>query len=94
MRSDLLNRQVRWIPTWPLAQDLPPSTATGCSCSRCMLNLIMNGCDAMDAFAERPVAARHDPVGRGRIGVADRGSAYRRAPGAPHLEPFVTTKAQ
>ena len=56
-----------------VAADLPPCWETACSCSRCCLNLVVNGMDAMSTVAERRAFAR-DSRAPGQPGRQSRGA--------------------
>jgi C4-dicarboxylate-specific signal transduction histidine kinase len=95
MRSDLLNRQIG-VRT-ELAPRLPAVPGDRVQLQQVLLNLLINGCDAMNGcLAQRDIIMRSEFVtGRGvRISVSDSG------PGIPPeeleriFEPFVTTKSQ
>ena len=73
------------------------STATASCCSRCVLNLVMNGCDAMEGTARAALAAAIRTVER--MACVLRGSARSRHGIAPRslqtmFDPFETTKPE
>ncbi|MGZ8202183.1 MAG: PAS domain-containing sensor histidine kinase [Burkholderiales bacterium] len=96
MRSDILNARVDL--TAELAPNLPMLTGDRVQLEQVLLNLLMNGCDAMaDAPASGRkllVTTRHIATDSVVVSVTDRG------PGIPPedlervFEPFYSTKAQ
>ena len=96
MRSDILNARVHLISD--LAPALPTVAGDRVQLEQVLLNLVMNGCDAMadTAASDRQLLVTTECVaGNGvRVSVADRG------PGIPPedlervFEPFYTTKAR
>ena len=95
MRSDLLNREV-WVDT-DLAAALPAVNGDRNQLQQVLLNLMMNGFDAMDA---RPkdrrlrITTQGTAQGGVEFSVADRGSGIAHADLDRIFEPFVTAKAQ
>ncbi|MBY0239228.1 MAG: PAS domain-containing protein [Burkholderiaceae bacterium] len=94
LRNELLNRRVAFHTV--LAPDLPMACADLVQLQQVLINLIMNGCDAMISAnaAERRILVRTALVDDGdiQISVCDQGSGL--PPGIlEHLfEPFYTTK--
>ena len=96
MRSDILNARVHL--TSDLAPALPTVAGDRVQFEQVLLNLVMNGCDAMagTAVSDRQLVVTTECVaGNGvRVSVADRG------PGIPPealervFEPFYTTKSR
>jgi two-component system sensor kinase FixL len=95
MRSDLLNRQIA-VRT-QLAPELPAVSGDRVQLQQVLLNLLINGCDAMgDAVTQRDITVRSEPaLARGvRISVADNGTGISPEDLERIFEPFVTTKPQ
>lgn len=95
MRSDLLNRQIG-VRT-QLAPRLPAVSGDRVQLQQVLLNLLINGCDAMSGrVAQGDVIVRSESAaGRGvRISVSDNGGGIPPADLERIFEPFVTTKAQ
>jgi len=94
MRSDLLNRQV--VVSVDLGAALPAVTGDRNQLQQVLLNLAINGCDAMDGqLVDRHLLVRTRATGRGtvEVSVADRGTGVPVADVERIFEPFVTTKA-
>ena len=94
MRSDLLNRNVRWNTN--LAPGLPRVLGDGIQLQQVLLNLVMNACDAVadNEGEERQLEVR---TGRGENGsvvasVSDRGKGIPAGDLQRVFEPFITTK--
>ncbi len=95
MRSDLLNRNV--VVDTELAPALPAITGDRNQLQQVLLNLMMNGCDAMDAGQtdrRLQLRTRRSVQGGVEFAVADRGAGIAPADLERIFEPFVTTKAQ
>jgi PAS domain S-box-containing protein len=95
MRSDLLNRNVT-VDT-ELATALPAVSGDRNQLQQVLLNLIINGCDAMDAGqTERrlQLCTQRSAQGGVEFAVADHGAGIPPAVLERIFEPFVTTKAQ
>jgi C4-dicarboxylate-specific signal transduction histidine kinase len=95
MRSDLLNRQVG-VRT-ELAPQLPAVTGDRVQLQQVLLNLLINGCDAMagsQAQRDLTVRSKCGPGGHVRVSVVDRGTGIRTQDLERIFEPFVTTKPQ
>ncbi len=95
MRSDLLNRNV--IVEAELAAALPAVTGDRNQLQQVLLNLMINGCDAMDAGQtdrRLRLCTRRSAQGGVEFAVADRGVGIPPADLERIFEPFVTTKAQ
>ncbi|HEY6241994.1 MAG TPA: PAS domain S-box protein [Burkholderiales bacterium] len=95
MRSDLLNRDV--AASAELAADLPRVEGDPVQLQQVLLNLIMNGCDAMDgARADRRLTLRTAAAAGGEVevSVADRGKGIPPADLERIFEPFVSTKTE
>ena len=95
-RSDLLTRHVQ--VTTRLAADLPKVRGDSVQVQQVLLNLIVNGCEAMignepndRALVIETSVVDHDTVG---IAVLDNGSGIRADILDQLFEPFVTTKHQ
>jgi len=94
MRSDLVNRNVT-VGT-QLAPALPQVTGDRVQLQQVMLNLVINGCDAVEASRapDRQLTVRTALVdGHIEVAVADRGNGIGPADLERVFEPFVTTKA-
>jgi signal transduction histidine kinase len=94
MRSDLLNRQV--VVSSELAQALPAVSGDRNQLQQVLLNLVINGCDAMDGHrADNRLVIRTQmtPFGNVEVSVADRGAGIPSADLERIFEPFVTTKS-
>jgi two-component system, LuxR family, sensor kinase FixL len=95
MRSDLLNRDV--LVTTDLARALPAVSGDRNQLQQVLLNLIMNGCDAMAGqTTQRRLRIRTRRGARGQVefSVADSGPGIAPADIDRIFEPFVSTKAQ
>ena len=93
MRSDLLNRQV--IARTELAKSLPAVSGDGNQIQQVLLNLVINGCDAMDGQeVDRGLLVRTQTTVNGdvEVCVVDRGAGIPLAKLEGIFEPFVTTK--
>ena len=95
MRSDFLNRRVS-VRT-ELAPQLPAVSGDRVQLQQVLLNLLINGCDAM-AGSERQrdlvVRSESAPGGSVKVSVADRGTGIPPEDLERIFEPFVTTKPQ
>ena len=94
MRSDLVNRNVT-VRT-QLASGLPTVTGDRVQLQQVLLNLVINGCDAMDAMPgrERRLTLHTSLVGgEVEVSVSDGGSGLKREELDRVFEPFFTTKA-
>jgi C4-dicarboxylate-specific signal transduction histidine kinase len=95
VHSDLVTRNVSVVTD--LEDDLPLVRGDAVQLQQLLLNLIVNGCDAMGGLpaGERILTIKTSTVSPGRVelSVADQGT------GAPHVflasmfEPFTTTKS-
>lgn len=94
MRSDLKNRDV--AVDLDLARELPAVNGDANQLQQVLLNLIMNGCDAMDTLpTHRRLRLRTRPSEQGvEFAVIDRGTGIPVADLERIFEPFVTTKGQ
>jgi two-component system sensor kinase FixL len=94
MRSDLLNRHV--MVSAELAEALSTVNGDRNQLQQVLLNLVINGCDAMDSeAADRRLVVTTRATERGNIefSVADNGAGIPSADLDRIFEPFVTTKA-
>jgi PAS domain S-box-containing protein len=93
MRSDLINRNVT-VDT-DLAQNLPAVTGDRVQLQQVLLNLALNGCDAMgDSSDRRLLVASQWENGAVRVSVADRGSGIPGEKMEQVFERFFTTKKE
>jgi PAS domain S-box-containing protein len=95
MRSDLKNRNVE--ADLDLARGLPAVNGDRNQLQQVLLNLIINGCDAMDTQpTDRRLRLRTRLRKQGGIefAVVDRGTGIAPADLERIFDPFVTTKAQ
>lgn len=95
IRSDLLNRRV--LISTDLAEALPAVSGDRNQLQQVLLNVVMNGCDAMDdREVQRHLLVRTRATGRGNVEVAvvDSGAGIPSADLERIFEPFVTTKSQ
>jgi len=94
MRSDLLNRRVR-VST-EFSESLPPVSGDRNQLQQVLLNLMINGCDAMDGDGtdgRLTVETKRNPNGNIEFSVADTGAGIPSADMERIFEPFVTTKS-
>ncbi len=92
-RSDFLNRRVS-VRT-ELAPQLPAVSGDRVQLQQVLLNLLINGCDAMaGSKTQRDIVVRSEsgPGGNVRVSVADRGKGILPQDLERIFEPFVTTK--
>jgi len=95
MHSDLMNRRV--VVSTNLDDALPVVDGDRNQLQQVLLNLVINGCDAMDGqHVDRRllVQTRATAQGSVEIFVADRGAGIPVADLERVFEPFVTTKPQ
>jgi len=95
MRSDLLNRDV--AVSTELAAGLPAVDGDPIQLQQVLLNLVVNGCDAMDGQSgDRRLTLRTAAAAGGEIemSVADRGRGIPPGDLERIFEPFVSTKAE
>ena len=95
MRSDLINRNVT-VDT-DLAQDLPSITGDRVQLQQVLLNLALNGCDAMAGYnssERRLLIASQWENGAVRVSVADRGCGIPEEKMQQVFERFFTTKKE
>lgn len=94
LRNDLLNRRVAFHTA--LAADLPMACADGVQLQQVLINLVMNGCDAMAAVPapDRRILMRTARVDHRfmQISVSDQGSGLSAEVMERVFEPFYTTK--
>src|SRR5213593_1994886 len=93
MRSDLINRNVT-VDT-DLAQNLPAVTGDRVQLQQVLLNLMLNGCEAMAGYnssERRLLIASQWENGAVRVSVADRGSGIPEEKMEQVFERFFTTK--
>jgi two-component system sensor kinase FixL len=95
MRSDLINRNVT-LDT-DLAQKLPAITGDRVQLQQVLLNLALNGCEAMadhNSSERRLLIASQSENGSVRVSVADRGSGIPEEKMQQVFERFFTTKKE
>jgi len=95
MRSDLINRNVT-VDT-DLAQNLPAITGDRVQLQQVLLNLALNGCEAMadyNSSERRLLIASQWENGAVRVSVADRGSGIPEEKMQQVFERFFTTKKE
>ena len=95
MRSDLINRNVT-LDT-DLAQKLPAITGDRVQLQQVLLNLALNGCEAMadyNSSERRLIIASQWENGAVRVSVADRGSGIPEEKMQQVFERFFTTKKE
>jgi two-component system sensor kinase FixL len=95
LRSDLLARHV--TVQSDLAERLPSIEGDRNQLQQVLLNLLMNGCDAMEGQAtDRRLTVRTQQTGQAtvEVTVSDRGLGIPVADLDRVFDPFVTTKAQ
>jgi C4-dicarboxylate-specific signal transduction histidine kinase len=95
LRSDLLNRDV--VVSAELAAGLPTVDGDPVQLQQVLLNLVMNGCDAMDGVpGDRRMTLRTAAAAGGEVevSVADRGRGIPPGDLERIFEPFVSTKAE
>ncbi len=95
MRSDLINRNVT-VDT-DLAQNLPAVTGDRVQLQQVLLNLMLNGCEAMadyNSSERRLLIASQWENGAVRVSVADRGSGIPEEKMQQVFERFFTTKKE
>jgi len=94
MRSDLLNRDVA-VRT-ELAAGLPQVDGDPVQLQQVLLNLVMNGCDAMEGTpGERRLTLRTALAGgKVEVSVSDRGRGIPPADLQRIFDPFVSTKTE
>ena len=95
MRSDLINRNVT-VDT-DLAQNLPAVTGDRVQLQQVLLNLMLNGCEAMadhNSSERRLLIASQLENGAVRVSVADRGSGIPEEKMQQVFERFFTTKKE
>ena len=94
MRSDLMNRRV--VVNTDLDEALPTVSGDRNQLQQVLLNLVINGCDAMDGQKEDRrllVRTRATAQGNVEISIADRGAGIPPVDLERVFEPFVTTKS-
>jgi PAS domain S-box-containing protein len=90
MRSDLINRNVT-VDT-DLAQNLPAVTGDRVQLQQVLLNLMVNGCEAMadhDSSERRLLIASQSENGAARVSVADRGGGIPGKKNGTSLRAFL-----
>jgi two-component system sensor kinase FixL len=95
MRSDLIDRNVT-VDT-DLAQNLPAVTGDRVQLQQVLLNLMLNGCEAMadhDSSERRLLIASQSENGAVRVSVADRGGGIPGKNMEQVFERFFTTKKE
>ena len=95
VRSDLMNQEVAVLTE--LAPGLPPVKGDRVQLQQVLLNLVVNGCDAMSKNPARErqlvIFTRLKPGEGVRISVADRGVGFAPDHHDKVFEPFYTTKS-
>lgn len=92
VRGDLLHRGVD--VHLELAGELPRVSGDRVQLQQVLLNLVMNGCDAMDGMPMRVLRLRTCRIHEGvRVEVIDRGRGISPAISRTMFDPFQTTKA-
>jgi signal transduction histidine kinase len=95
-RMELLSRHV--VATVSVDSDLPPVTVDRVQLQQVVLNLVLNGCDAMSTTppAERRLylSARRAGPGEIHLSVRDHGTGIPPAMVERMFDPFVTSKPQ
>ena len=94
MHSDLLNRRVRVDTSF--AQNLPPVSGDRVQLQQVMLNLLINGCDAVAGRgreARLHVSSRVTERGSVAIAISDNGEGIAPQDIERIFEPFVTSKS-
>ena len=95
MHSDLLDRRVS-VDTY-FAQNLPPVSGDRVQLQQVMLNLLINGCDAVAGRgreARLHVSSRVTERGSVAIAISDNGDGIAPQDIERIFEPFVTSKSQ
>jgi PAS domain S-box-containing protein len=95
MRGDLINRNVT-LDT-DIAQNLPAVTGDRIQLQQVLLNLALNGCEAManhDSSERRLLIASQSENGAVRVSVTDRGSGIPEEKMEQVFERFFTTKKE
>ncbi|MGE5346927.1 MAG: sensor histidine kinase [Acidithiobacillales bacterium] len=95
MRTDLLNRGVTVQTEWPA--DLPPVRGDRVEIQQVLLNLVVNGSDAMagaEATHRRLLLRAEIADGGVHVSLADRGRGVPPSEIERIFEPFVTMKSQ
>jgi two-component system sensor kinase FixL len=95
MRSDLINRNVT-VDT-DLTQNLPVVTGDRVQLQQVLLNLMLNGCEAMadyDSSECRLLIASQSENGAVRVSVTDRGGGIPKEKMEQVFERFFTTKKE
>ena len=94
IHSDLVGRNV--VVTTDLSPDLPPVSADHIQLQQVLINLIMNGCDAMDALAPDQrrlfIETKKDQGALVRVSVSDRGTGITPELQENIFKPFFSTK--
>jgi two-component system, LuxR family, sensor kinase FixL len=94
MRSDLLSRQIS-VET-RLATGLPAVNGDQSQLQQVLLNVVINGCDAMDRQSgdrQLTITTHNTAYGTVRVTVADRGHGIPTVDLGRIFEPFMTTKS-
>ncbi len=94
LHSDLLSRQI--VVSTELADTLPVVNGDQNQLQQVLLNLVINGCDAVDGRTEdRRLLVRTQVTAQGNleVSVADRGAGIPAADLERIFDPFVTTKS-
>ncbi len=95
VRNDLINQNVT-VDT-DLAQNLPPVTGDQVQLQQVVLNLVMNGCEAMadyDSSERQLLITSKSENGAVRVSVTDRGTGIQEKKMEQVFERFFTTKKE
>src|SRR6266516_4505541 len=94
-RSDLINQNV--TVNTALAQNLPPVTGDWIQLQQVLLNLVLNGCEAIadcDSLERQLLIASKSENGTVRVSVTDRGRGIPEGKREQVFERFFTTKRE
>jgi len=95
-RMELLSRRI--VVTSSVEPDLPPMLADRVQLQQVLLNLVLNGCDAMSTTAQDErrlhVAVRRAGQGLVHFSVRDHGTGIPSGMVERMFDPFITSKPQ